>query len=604
MNKEGKMEQKIVCHRCKSILAPGSSYCPQCGEKITKDDYVAGDTVLLNPIYLLPGTVLHLKYRINGVIGQGGFGITYDGTDIKLDMHVAIKEYFPNPMASRQVTVSTEVTCGANTESLYKQGMNNFLKEAKNMAKYAGEENFVSVHDYFVENNTAYIIMEFVDGQNLKQYLQKHGRLTVEESMPIIMPVMNALEKIHSRGMIHRDVSPSNIMLLPDGRVRLLDFGAARDVTLETQNMTTMSAVYKYGYSPIEQQTMGMNQGPYTDIYALCATLYEMLTGNVPVSPFKRAYEGVSLIPPSSLGVRINAVQEETLLRGLAVNGADRIQTIKELRDGLIWTGVMAPPDTQGSGSSLKIVLGVLVGFLVIAIGAAAFSMTRSKKKDEPAADAYLVAEEPADEPSEPVGTPDSGIDDTEVTTEEPEPETGTQSSGIEAESVSTVGGWSDQEDSEEKEHVEPTERPDRIYLYRGHSYAFYNADEYDLTSYAEVKRFCHEQGGHLAVINDQAENDYLFGLVRDNYAKTVFFGYSDENGESDWEWDGDSSTYSNWSPGMPDNGASYGGDEDYAEFNYERGKDDQIPCDGTWNDAPFMNNTSVFICEWEYELD
>ena len=324
----------------------------------------------------------------------------------------------------------------------------------------------------------------------------------------------------------------------------------------------------------------------------------------MPVSPFKRAYEGVSLIPPSSLGVRINAVQEETLLRGLAVNGADRIQTIKELRDGLIWTGVMAPPDTQGSGSSLKIVLGVLVGFLVIAIGAAAFSMTRSKKKDEPAADAYLVAEEPADEPSEPVGTPDSGIDDTEVTTEEPEPETGTQSSGIEAESVSTVGGWSDQEDSEEKEHVEPTERPDRIYLYRGHSYAFYNADEYDLTSYAEVKRFCHEQGGHLAVINDQAENDYLFGLVRDNYAKTVFFGYSDENGESDWEWDGDSSTYSNWSPGMPDNGASYGGDEDYAEFNYERGKDDQIPCDGTWNDAPFMNNTSVFICEWEYELD
>ena len=497
MNKEGKMEQKIVCHRCKSILAPGSSYCPQCGEKITKDDYVAGDTVLLNPIYLLPGTVLHLKYRINGVIGQGGFGITYDGTDIKLDMHVAIKEYFPNPMASRQVTVSTEVTCGANTESLYKQGMNNFLKEAKNMAKYAGEENFVSVHDYFVENNTAYIIMEFVDGQNLKQYLQKHGRLTVEESMPIIMPVMNALEKIHSRGMIHRDVSPSNIMILPDGRVRLLDFGAARDVTLETQNMTT----------------------------------------------------------PSSLGVRINAVQEENLLRGLAVNGADRIQTIKELRDGLIWTGVMAPPDTQGSGSSLKIVLGVLVGFLVIAIGAAAFSMTRSKKKDEPAADAYLVAEEPADEPSEPVGTPDSGIDDTEVTTEEPEPETGTQSSGIEAESVSTVGGWSDQEDSEEKEHVEPTERPDRIYLYRGHSYAFYNADEYDLTSYAEVKRFCHEQGGHLAVINDQAENDYLFGLVRDNYAKTVFFGYSDENGESDWEWDGDSSTYSNWSPGMPDNG-------------------------------------------------
>ena len=117
--------------------------------------------------------------------------------------------------------------------------------------------------------------------------------------MPIIMPVMNALEKIHFRGMIHRDVSPSSIMILPDGRVRLLDFGAARDVSLEAQNMTTMSAVFKYGYSPIEQLTQGMRQGPYTDIFALCATLYEMLTGSVPPSPFTRQYEGARLIPPS-----------------------------------------------------------------------------------------------------------------------------------------------------------------------------------------------------------------------------------------------------------------------------------------------------------------
>lgn len=170
-----------------------------------------------------------------------------------------------------------------------------------------------------------------------KQYLQKQGRLTIEQSMPIIMPVMNALEKIHSRGMIHRDVSPSSIMILPDGRVRLLDFGAARDVSLETQNMTTMSAVFKYGYSPIEQLTQGMRQGPYTDIFALCATLYEMLTGSVPPSPFTRQYEGARLIPPSQLGVQLNAVQEETILQGLAVNGSEWIQTIAELRNGLIW---------------------------------------------------------------------------------------------------------------------------------------------------------------------------------------------------------------------------------------------------------------------------
>ena len=227
-----------------------------------------------NTFYLEPGTVLHAQYRINGVIGQGGFGITYDGTDLKLNMHVAIKEYFPNPMANRQITVSMEVSCNANTKGLYEKGMKNFLEEARNMAKYAGEENFVAVHDYFAENNTAYIIMEFVEGQNLKQYLRRNGRLPMDTVMAIAMPVMNALEKIHDRGMIHRDISPSNIMILPDGRVRLLDFGAAKEVSLETINMTTMSAVYKYGYYPIEQLTQVMTQGSYKDIYALCSTMY------------------------------------------------------------------------------------------------------------------------------------------------------------------------------------------------------------------------------------------------------------------------------------------------------------------------------------------
>ena len=171
------------------------------------------NTVNDDTIYLRPGTVLHAQYRINDVIGQGGFGITYDGTDLKLNMHVAIKEYFPNPLANRQATGTLDVTCSQNTRGLYEQGMKNFLEEARNMARFAGEENFVAVHDYFAENQTAYIVMEFVEGQNLKQYMEQHGRLTMEQTMPIIVPVMNALEKIHANNMIHRDVSPSNIMI-------------------------------------------------------------------------------------------------------------------------------------------------------------------------------------------------------------------------------------------------------------------------------------------------------------------------------------------------------------------------------------------------------
>ena len=612
-------------------MPPGSRFCPRCGSEITAADYVSDETVQINPIYLQPGTILHLKYRINGVIGQGGFGITYDGTDIKLDMHVAIKEYFPSSMANREVTVSTQVICGSNTQGLYEQGMNNFLKEAKNMAKYAGEENFVAVHDYFAENNTAYIIMEFVEGQNLKEYLQQHGRLTMNEAMPIVMPVMNTLEKIHGRNMIHRDVSPSNIMITPDGRVRLLDFGAAREVQLDTQNLTTMSAVYKYGYSPIEQQTMGMKQGPYTDIYALCATIYEMLTGSVPPNPIKRAYEGDQLVPPSRMGVAIDPVQEDALLRGLAVNGADRVQTIAELREALCRTGAQygagggqygagggqyGGQQDPGGNPALKIALAAAAAILVAALGVAVYLGTRPKgggsSGSTPSGSETIVAEAAAEEET-PQETSEVTPEETEVTDQMQE-EVPAASGGAQAESVTQSGDWKDDEsdssasgsDEEDDDRVYPTDWPDRVYLFRGHSYGFYDARTYGLTSYSEVAKFCREQGGHLAVINDSAENEYLFGILESNYEKTAFFGYSDEISESDWRWEGDSSDYENWTDDdrqhQPDNGSGYGGDEDYAEFNYERGTNSAN--DGTWNDAPFMDNTSVFICEWEYELE
>ena len=334
-----------------------------------------------NPLYLVPGTVLQNgRYVINSVIGQGGFGITYDGTDLRLDRHVSIKEYFPNPMANRNSTISNEVTCGSYTMSLYEHGLNNFLKEAKNMARFAGEDNFVSVYDYFPENNTAYIIMDFVEGQNLKQYLKQRGRFSMEEALGIAMPVMDALEKIHMRGMIHRDISPSNIMILPDGRVRLLDFGAARDVDIERRNLTTMSSVYKDGYSPIEQQTRDMEQGAFSDIYALCATMYEMLTGDTPPSPFARL-QNDTLVPPSRLGVRMTPVQEQTLLEGLAVYGHQRIQTIPELRDGLLGKRrVKLNKNTQKTGSPRSLMFVILVAAVVVLVISVGYIFLKTNK--------------------------------------------------------------------------------------------------------------------------------------------------------------------------------------------------------------------------------
>ena len=579
---------KIICHRCNSILSPGTVFCPQCGSRITEADYVPDATVQINPIYLQPGTILHYKYRINGVIGQGGFGITYDGTDIKLDMHVAIKEYFPNTMASREVTVSLDVTCGSNTQGLYEQGLNNFLKEARNMAKYAGEENFVAVHDYFAENNTAYIIMEFVEGQNLKQYLKQHGRLTLNEAMPIIMPVMNTLEKIHARNMIHRDVSPSNIMITNDGRVRLLDFGAAREVQLDAQNMTTMSQVYKYGYSPIEQQTPGMKQGPYTDIYALCATIYEMLTGTLPPNPLKRAYEGHQLIPPSRMGVEINPKQEEALIRGLAINGTDRLQTIAELRDALCVIaadGMTAGEEGEKRKGAVPILLAgaaaLIVLFLIVMIGS---SISAGRKK--PQTDHQAIAQTGTEEEQKEEETTEEELPEEEESLAEGPIEEAKETTALQDEEPAGLILQSEPEPSPGTD--DGSNAPEDASQIGANYYKVYQMDE--VRTWPQAKEYCESVGGHLAVITSDRLNDELYDLCLKNGYQTAFFGFSDSETEGRWKWVTSAQPgYRNWGHSEPNSG-NYA--EDYAMFSTSEKN-------GKWNDSDFGYETTAFICQW-----
>lgn len=549
-----------------------------------------------NPIYLKPGTILRMQYRINGVIGQGGFGITYDGTDIKLNMHVAIKEYFPNNMATRQATVSTEVMCGDNTKGLYEQGMKNFLKEAQNMAKFAGEDDFVSVHDFFPENNTAYIIMEFVEGWNLKQYLQQKGRLTLNEVMPIVMPVMNALEKIHAKNMIHRDVSPSNIMILKDGRVRLLDFGAARDVSMETQNMTTMSAVYKYGYSPIEQLTTGMKQGPFTDIYALCATIYEMLTGAIPPSPFTRLYESDNLIPPSRYGVAIDADRENAILKGLSVKGSDRIQSIAELRNALCGAyGVHQNTqpvsrnryqDSSGGGK-LKVALIGALAFLVTMLVILGGCLLFARKPADNHATSQIASNSPAEDQPEPAMPAEQQVAEAQQQTEPTAEEEPTQEVNYAKEAESVAPMQTNNSDGT-SENI-----PGDAVEIGGNYYKVYGRD--NVHTWQQAEDYCESLGGHLAVITSDSLNDALYQLCLSSGYQSAFFGLSDAVSEGHWRWVTSSQTgYKNWGPSEP-NSASYA--EDYAMFSTtER--------NGEWNDSEFGYETSAFICQWgEYGI-
>ncbi len=199
--------------------------CPYCGYRLP----VSGE----NAAHILaPRTVLQGKYMIGRMLGAGGCGITYLGYDLNLEMRIAIKEYYPAGFVSRDITKSNELLAGEGDKgTFFSDGKKKYIQEARMLARFAGLRNIVSVRDYFEENNTCYIIMEYLDGETLKSYLERRGgKLSSSELMRMLQPLLSALNEIHSQGLIHRDISPDNIMILKDGTLKLLDFGSARDM--------------------------------------------------------------------------------------------------------------------------------------------------------------------------------------------------------------------------------------------------------------------------------------------------------------------------------------------------------------------------------------
>lgn len=263
-----------------------------------------------------PGTILNERYRIESVLGRGGFGITYKGYDLKLNMPVAIKEY---------------AISGWEEPELIEKGKQKFLTEARALAQFHENPGVVDVRDFFEANKTAYIVMEYLDGKDLRETL-KETCFTADEIFSMMRPVMDVLEKMHAAGILHRDISPDNIMLLKNGSVKLMDFGAARVAELADER--SVSVVLKGGYAPEEQYRPKGNQGPWTDIYALCATIYKCITGITPDDALERSHKD-RLEWPSELGVEISLLQEDVLKKGMAVFAEDRFQTIGEMREML-----------------------------------------------------------------------------------------------------------------------------------------------------------------------------------------------------------------------------------------------------------------------------
>jgi serine/threonine protein kinase len=282
---------------------------------------------------LRKGTRLIGRYTVEGVLGQGGFGITYLGMDELHKKKVAIKEFFPQGIVTRNIEYEDTVTVTlVGEKENYDKGKERFLKEAQTMAMFSKDKGIVKALDFFEINNTAYIVMEYLEGVTLKQYLRENKRIDAEDLVELLVPLIEALDEIHSQGLIHRDISPDNIMVLPDGRIKLMDFGAARDYTEFGEK--SLSIVLKPGYAPPEQyQTHGV-QGPWTDIYALCATMYKCITGENPPDAIDRLVDD-HLKKISAFGISVSPQIEKAIIKGMSVAAKDRYQNVGDFCEDL-----------------------------------------------------------------------------------------------------------------------------------------------------------------------------------------------------------------------------------------------------------------------------
>ena len=268
-------------------LAAGETVCPECGRPY--------GSVKAESFALKPGTILDGKYLVGEMLGQGGFGITYIGFDLLLEQKIAIKEYFPmsTGMVSREGRSTVVWSDAVMQKSGVEKGFDSFLKEARKMAKLRSIPSVVGVNSVFIQNETAYIVMDFIEGETLLKKLQREGPMDYGTCVSLMTPIMQALSEVHKHGIIHRDISPDNIMVQNDGRLILLDLGAAKDLDIQGKdgNVQSSQMVAKQGFSPVEQYGRDGKIGSWTDVYAMAATIYYCCTGVLPPSATDRMIE-------------------------------------------------------------------------------------------------------------------------------------------------------------------------------------------------------------------------------------------------------------------------------------------------------------------------
>ncbi len=367
------------CNHCFNEIPGHADLCPICG-------YYEGQPAK-ELYHLFPGTILFERYIVGQVLGFGGFGITYKAWDKKLETVVAIKEYYPSGLVNRVPGEQKVILFATSKAKVYQAGLERFLDEAKNMAKFSTHPNIVNIFEFFEQNNTAYIVMEFLDGVSLSEFL-KENTLDVNSCLEVTEKICTALKEIHAQGIVHRDVSPDNIFMCLDGSIKLIDFGAARFSANEEQQLTI---ILKPGYAPPEQYEKISKQGPWTDIYALGATLYRMLTGEKPEESTNRKVQD-DLRSPKEINADIPENISNTVMKAMAIEQHMRFARVEDFQEGLSGKKTVLTIAAEKRKRKRKRFIGILAAVLLLVCGVSILGFNLLKQKETTQlADAHIT---------------------------------------------------------------------------------------------------------------------------------------------------------------------------------------------------------------------
>ncbi len=314
------------CYHCMhQIDNENAQFCPQCSHSLTVRPAGAR--------YLRPGAVLQGKFIVGYPLGAGGFGNTYIGWNQALSCKVAVKEFYPKQYCRRAADQATVIVSDEKAQGRFQEGRRQFLEEARHVAALQDIPGVVKISHFFEENGTGYIVMEYLEGMTVKAILEKSGgKMDYEWCRKVILTALYTLREVHRRGVLHRDIAPDNVMVTSDGIVKLIDFGAAKHIS--AMSGVSPEIILKVGYAPIEQYSRQAAQGVYTDIYAIAAMFYRMITGQRPI-PANERLEEDALILPSDMGIQIPEKAQMGMMVALSVQPQYRLQSADEFMEAL-----------------------------------------------------------------------------------------------------------------------------------------------------------------------------------------------------------------------------------------------------------------------------